>query len=285
MLKNTTFDDRYDLLDIEGFKYSDLGLTDDDLACLLNLNIIFLSEYPKWYMLDGELYYYKTYHIYDELFLNELIKQFNLRSVKYQLVKNGDEVGIISKSFRKKPSKFYDYDDYFKHKGIEVPRTLVSLDKELSKILTEENKKKMMDDFYKLLAFDIFIGQLDRGDYNLNIEEKTETSLAPIFDNGCSLVDYFSYNSSFDSIYLPLKKYGGCVDEDNIYFFNLIKNNRILYEYLCKCLDINVLKVLKSTIEKNHIIVPYGEKRELESFFDKRKDKIDYTLKLMQHYK
>ena len=130
MFENIRIDKNYidKLFDIDGYHYSNYPeFTVDDLILLLDLNPIFISEYSNWYLINGKLYYYKKHGLFNEIFLSEISHEFDLKNIKYNIVKNGDSIGLISESFRKKPYKFYDYDDYFKHKGYKVPRTLTNL--------------------------------------------------------------------------------------------------------------------------------------------------------------
>ena len=107
MFKNTKVNDKYikSLKNIYDNYYEKCNITTEELAKILNLNIWFINEYPDWYYINDKLYYYKDYTIFNELFLSELIKEFKLKSVKYELVKNSNMIGIISESFRNSNNK------------------------------------------------------------------------------------------------------------------------------------------------------------------------------------
>ncbi len=288
MFKNTKVNDKYikSLKNIYDNYYEKCNITTEELAKILNLNIWFINEYPDWYYINDKLYYYKDYTIFNELFLSELIKEFKLKSVKYELVKNSNMIGIISESFRNSNNKYYDYCSYFNNKRVQVPRKLINLDQTFNNILDEENKIKLMNKIYRLASFDIFCGQNDRSDGNLVfVENNNKISLAPIFDNGCAFIDKYNYDSSFDNLFMPEKSHKGIIDNYNLYLFKLINNNKVFYKYLTKALDIDVKEILKRTIEKYHLVVPFKDKRELINFFDKRKDRIEYTLTLTDKYK
>ena len=284
MFENTKVEEKYasKLKNIYKKHYEKCNISTKSLSKILDLDSFFINQYPDWYLIDNKLYYYKDYFIFNELFLSELIKEFNLKSVKYKLVKNGRMIGIVSKSFRDNESKYSDYNIYFHRKGIKVPRRLVDLDNELSKLLEEKNKIEIMNMFYRLTAFDIFVGQSDRSDANIVFKENDKTTLAPIFDNEFSFEDKYEYSSSFDKLYMPEKLYKGIIDNYNVYFFNLINNNKELFKYLTKSLDIDINEALNRTIEKYHLLIPLSDRNKLINFIDKRKKRIEYTLKLSQ---
>ena len=285
MFSNSKVNENYKktLVNISKYHYSCYnGMDAHVLSKELGLNPLYIYNYSSWYIINDKYYYYKKYNIINELFLSELAKEYNLKCVNYKLVINGNKTGIISESFRNKESKFYNYDDYFINKGIKVPRKIISLNKKIKALLNEKDYKEFINNIFKLTAFDIFSGQNDRSDGNLVIEGNEFTKIAPIFDNEGAFFDKYEYYSCFDRLYLPEYNSKELINQDNEYLFDLILNNKILYDYFIKSLDINIHDVLKRTIDKYNLYVPLKDKIELNNFFDNRKKRIENTLRLIK---
>lgn len=264
----------------------------------LGLNSAFFLAYNNWYIVNGKLHYYKNFYknIFNELFLSELVKEYKLKNLEYKLVNSKDGVGIISESFKKPDKKYLDYDYYFNSFGIKnEPDNMPMLNKTLKKLISDKNRIKLMNEFYRLTAFDFFSGQTDRSAGNLIFEIGDETCLAPIFDNESSL-NYVKLNSkkiNYKVLYASLLTafdhlefyFGDYLSDSNFYVFNLINNNFEFYKYLCLCLDIDINKILDRTIEKYGLIVPECDRKELLDFFDIKKSIIESTLSLAKKYK
>lgn len=174
------------------------------------------------------------------------------------------------------------YEDFFIDKGYRAPNTLRSLERTFSKMLHENNKKRIVDDFYKLTSFDIFTGQADRGSSNVVIEENTETLLAPIFDNEYAFYDNSKYCSAFDIICIPEI---GSLRINNPHLFNLLSKNKTFLKYFTKSLDIDVFRLLKNTTQKYNFLISNEEIEFIINFFDNRKKRIEHTLTLMNKHK
>ncbi len=275
-----------DLMDIKEYHYSkNKSMSDDKLSNILGLSKDFLQQYNNWYLINNKLYYYKDYSIMIEVFLSELAKEFNLKSVDYQFVTRGKKLGIMSESFKDNDSKCYHYNEYFKSKNIYVPRSISSLKEALSEVINNNNKIHFMNDIFKLMSFDILCGQHDRSDGNITIMENNNISLGPIYDNELAFFDNDEYYSSFDRVYLPDYYNLELVDKCHKYLFKLINSNIELFNYLNKALDIDIYKVLQNTIKKYNLVVPRSDKKELIRFFDNRKIKIERTLSLAKKFK
>lgn len=272
---------RNNLLDIKDHHFAKY-ITFKDLSSMADLDVDVLMGKSDWYLINGKLYYFKANHIFTELFTNEMIPEYDLRNLNYDMVKRSKQLGIISESFRVKPSKFFNYEDFFIDKGYRAPNTLRSLERTFSKMLHENNKKRIVDDFYKLTSFDIFTGQADRGSSNVVIEENTETLLAPIFDNEYAFYDNSKYCSAFDIICIPEI---GSLRINNPHLFNLLSKNKTFLKYFTKSLDIDVSRLLKNTTQKYNFLISNEEIEFIINFFDNRKKRIEHTLTLMNKHK
>lgn len=277
MLRNIRLKDN-NVMNIDGFHYYETpGFSMKKLCKMLSLDSSFLKTYNDWYVIDNELYFFKPYRKFTELFMQELIEEYDLRHVTYRLAYSDDTLGVISKNFKDPNNKYYDYDTYFIRNGIEVPRDIERLSSAFDKLLDKDNKKKIMEEFLKLTVFDWFSGQIDRGDTNLIIEKRDNgTFLAPIFDNGCSLEIYNTeYNSSFENLdFSPRYEY--CKEEE--YILYLLTKYKTLRDYLSKSLDIDIRKILRRTLEKYKLELSKEDQQKIIRFFDFKKDLITRKL-------
>ncbi len=296
MFKNTTIDKKYQnrILNVDDYHLdAEIDINASFLSYNLNLSSDFVKSYNAWLSINDKLYYYKSHEIFNELFLSELAHEFNLKSLDYRLATFKNETGIICESFKEKGKTYSDYDHFFENKKLKVPRSIITLSKTLSNIVSEDNKKEILNNIFRLTVFDFFCGQTDRGDTNLIFECSDKLSIAPIFDNGSSMympsnpkrrneILFANYYSSFDNLYFPTDNY---YNIDTVYLLDLIVNNKEFYNYLCKALDINLNSILKRTIEKYHLVVPHQDKKDLNDYFDIKKRIIYNTLTLVKQYK
>lgn len=247
----------------------------------------------SWFQLDDGLYFFKKKDIFNELFLSELIKEYKVRCVDFSLAVFKDNIGIISKSFRKKNKKYYEYDDFFNAYDIIAPKKLTILNHMFRQILTDKNRMKIMNDFYRLTVFDWFTGQNDRTSFNMIFEVGDDLKIAPITDNGSSLIYirdedkelekyYRIYMSVFDHLVFPINDK---LNKKSIYIINLINNHLEFYKYLCKSLDVDINTILNRVIEKYNLIVSKSDKEQLISYFDKKKNIVERTLSIANKHK
>lgn len=247
----------------------------------------------SWFQLDDGLYFFKKKDIFNELFLSELIKEYKVRCVDFSLAVFKDNIGIISKSFRKKNKKYYEYDDFFNAYDIIAPKKLTILNHMFRQILTDKNRMKIMNDFYRLTVFDWFTGQNDRTSFNMIFEVGDDLKIAPITDNGSSLIYirdedkelekyYRIYMSVFDHLVFPINNK---LNKKSIYIINLINNHLEFYKYLCKSLDVDINTILNRVIEKYNLIVSKSDKEQLISYFDKKKNIVERTLSIANKHK
>ena len=71
MFNNVTItkDGKKDIIDISGRRFNQVTeLSEDDLSRLLKINSELFKFYTNWYLLDGNLFYFKTDYIFNEIF-------------------------------------------------------------------------------------------------------------------------------------------------------------------------------------------------------------------------
>ncbi len=259
------------------------------LSLVLGSSPELLKRYNSWYSISDKLYYFKDVLIFNELFLSELIREYNLRSVNYSLASANGGLGIISESIKDKNKKYFDYDCFFRLVNGSVPSSIGEIKNIFQNKISDSNGEELIKELFRLTAFDYFTSQTDRSEKNIIFElDKKGIHLAKLFDFGSSLQssnninDYSVYNSSFETLHFPTDKN---ISYEHEYLFYLINNNAEFYRYLCKSLDIDIHKVLKNTIEKYKLCVPNSDKNELFKFFDTKKRIINNTLTLARKYK
>ncbi len=274
-----TKDGKKDIIDISGKRFNQVTeLSDDDLARLLKINSELFKFYTNWYLLHGKLFYFKTDFIFNEIFLSELAHEFNVRCVQFMLAKDGKNVGVISRNFRKKTFNYYNYIEFCEKFFGEVPRDIESFKSKLYSKFDKENADMLMEQIFSLIAFDFFSGQNDRTHINVTFEEKGgSATLAPMCDNGVAfhLGDFNTYAACFDKLFFP---YDNMIDPNQLYLLKLIRENAIFYDKLSKALNINIKDVLERTLEKYKIRMSTLEKIKVNDFFGAKCDVIERSL-------
>lgn len=268
-------------IDITGKRYDEISsLTKNDLSSILKIgDNDFFDFYTDWYILNDGLYYFKTKFIFNELFLSELAHEFNLKCVEYKVAYDKNNIGIISKNFRKRKSLYYNFND-FCHKTFNgITEELNSFKRELELIYGISVTEKLIDEIFSLVSFDFFSGQNDRTFLNVLFETNSSDiiSLAPLTDNGLAFdrEDMYSYISCFGSFYFP---YDNVLDSFQINTLKLIKGNVSFYNNLCKALDININEVLLKTLEKYKFKMSMIERCKVNDYFSFKKDIIERSL-------
>ena len=177
MFNNVTItkDGKKDIIDISGRRFNQITeLSEDDLSRLLKINSELFKFYTNWYLLDGNLFYFKTDYIFNEIFLSELAHEFNVKCVQFMLAKDGKNLGIISRNFRKKTFNYYDYMEFCNLFFGEIPSDIETFKSHMYAKFDKENADKLMEQIFSLIAFDFFSGQNDRTHINVTFEEKME---------------------------------------------------------------------------------------------------------------
>lgn len=209
----------------------------------INLDEIIRYTYGKPYFLWNQDIYYTKYFNLNELIGEEIANILNLKSVHFELFRNTNgEVWLASKNFKNENYKYYQYyDDII----IELTKSRINC---LQKYcLNNENYNYLLDNISKLFALDVYMGQNDRCNLNLQLEkDKTGyLDLAPIYDYSDSAWDDNIVYDNFINCFMEL--------EDYTDFFLLHPNSLNLFK---KVKSINLLKLIDNIQEKNHFKLP-----------------------------
>lgn len=281
MFNNVTItkDGKKDIIDISGRRFNQVTeLSEDDLSRLLKINSELFKFYTNWYLLDGNLFYFKTDYIFNEIFLSELAHEFNVKCVQFMFAKDGKNLGIISRNFRKKTFNYYDYMEFCNLFFGEIPSDIETFKSHMYAKFDKENADKLMEQIFSLIAFDFFSGQNDRTHINVTFEEKNgNVLLAPMCDNGVAfhMGDFNTYVSCFDNLYFP---YDNIIDPSQLYLLKLIRENILFYNKLYKALDIDIHELLDRTLEKYKIRMSTIDKIKVNDFFGSKCDVIERAL-------
>ena len=282
MLSNVrlTKEARKDVVDISGKRFDQVtSYSKDDMASMLQIDPLTFKFYCDWYLIDNKLYYFKSDYMFNEIFLSELAHELGIKCVDFKLSDNGKFTGIISESFRRDGFNYYDYMELEREFFLHDSRSIVDFKYLASDAFGEDESKKLLDEIYKLIAFDVFTGQFDRVPSNVTFEldSKGNIELAPLCDNGAAFntTRFNTYRSCFGDLAFPVDKY---IDSCQLETLKLVRDNLAFYNEFEKLVNINVKDVLERTLEKYKLKMSESKKCDLYGFFDEKKDSIERTL-------
>ena len=262
----------------------------DRLSREINIEELKLDCYYWWYKLNDGYHYFKFEYVVTELLMAELFNSFGLDTVDFGLAKHGSKVGIISKNFRRQGMNYYDLDQFLNKKGGDrfnfYCNEYSDVDSELSILLKEKDKVKLMYQLNRMLALDFLTGQRDRFGRNIVLEENPETSsvtLCPLTDNSMIFDDWLdSYQGFFQSLVFAMEglKLEDIDDPYVIETLKFIRSNRDLSSSLENTLDVEFENIIRRTIDKYGLIIPKKYQKEMLDYINKKKRIIENSLVL-----
>lgn len=188
---------------IEGFIDVNKMLKDNIASCdenelnILNYKGAFNTKINFSFNYDNEEYFYKYKYnsiAYNELVACELLEDFKLPHIEYDLAIFNGCKGVMSKNYKDNYSSYISgediLNDFWKDDlYVEQHNNLDDIWDALEyRYRNHENKRKIISDLMnkivKLYLFDIIACQSDRHSLNWEIKENSnEIDLAPIYDN------------------------------------------------------------------------------------------------------
>lgn len=229
----------------------------------------------------GKEYYYKEsefFSPYSEVIISELLKDFNINHVNYDLACIADHKGLLSKSFRKKNACYLPgyklLGNYTGESDIYMIEEYNSLENLWMAIYEQykdpEITKKLVDQIIDLYIFDIIICNHDRHSFNFEIEEyKGEVNLAPIYDNERFLMsDYTSLNVDDNKLNIY----------DNLEYFINISSSEYLDRIKDKLWIIsedNIKKAYNSIEKRIGASIPTEIKEGYLEKFNKHRERLE----------
>ena len=164
-----------------------------DSSGFIELDNITIRDYQKvpdsncyTFTYKRKRYYFKparkVEYIYNELVAYEIAKDFGLEAVPYTIASFNGQVGSLSEDFMK-PGMVYLEDMLISFYGNDRNKcNLSDVEFMLQERYSSEFATKISNQLIDLLMFDLIIGNIDRHDRNIIINEQEER-LSPVFDN------------------------------------------------------------------------------------------------------
>ena len=263
---------------------SQLSMSDLEFSKLSGIEVDILEWYYSWCILDDGIYFFKNHDIFNELFMSELAYEFMIRCVTFKLARDTSisrisDVGLISKLYRQKDKEYLMYSDFCRRFFSKFINDLFLFRKESEVCFGSENTDVLMNDIFKLISFDIFTGQWDRGEHNFYFEcgNDNVVRLSPLCDNGLVFSEDLNCFCPFGDFSLSSDNY---YDYDSL--VKLLKREDGMRECFLKLLDIDIKKVLERTCDKYRILFSLEDENKLLEYFDVRKKEINKILKLVK---
>lgn len=245
---------------VSGKKYKDLELFEKK----------YLTMIKKY---KGDIYYLKNpyvlnigyFDVMHELLGSYLASSIDLDTVKYQIAKEQGHFVIASKDFKESCCKYYypgDFCDKFNYN----PENNIDSIKFLETLcLSKDEKERLIEQFCKILALDIYMMQVDRNNHNIQfkIDEKDRLSFAPLYDYSLSYVfkDDMS-NFNIENPFVLIR------NPENIK--ELIKRYPALGDYLNKLIKYNLIDCIDSIFDEYSFSKKEIEYEDTVEFYKKK---------------
>lgn len=215
-----------------------LGFIDLDKLHIKNKKVINVFNSFS-FIFNGKRYFFKelknTNQCYNELIGYELARDFGLLAVPYDLASYDGFCGYISENYLR--DGYVYLEDILKkyYSNTRYKNNLNDAVIAISNVYSEEFANNIRFDLIKLLMFDIIIGNYDRHDKNIIIDEK-HARLGVVPDNEMMLSSDAMYNQyygfkMFDGDRNTLDNLLSYLDEDGLRFFmskiQIISNENI----------------------------------------------------------
>ena len=174
-----------------------------NLAKSINIESDLLSTYNNWLKINNKYFYFKSNNAFQELLIEKLFEEVKVRTVKHQIVKFNDEIGIISQNYRKPNLLYYYFSEIIT--GYNSENNFIEINNSIKKVMKHEDYENYLNQMFKIIAIDILFGQYDRWEYNVFFaKSKEHICLAPMFDNGCIFLEDYNdiliYGSCFGTL-------------------------------------------------------------------------------------
>ena len=210
--------------------------------------------------IDNDYYYFKNASVIGSFFsrnnifniINELLgtyysKLLDLDTVEYDIGMSDDFLFSISKLFYKDNVEYQYINKKYKTTSIMCYDPL-NMFQYLS-LLDQIEDRELLNNYLKLIAVDLKMGQLDRHNYNIILcNENNKTSLAPIYDYSSSFsLSSYSWNTKiYDNPLLVVGK-------SSFALTMLSKNFPQINEYLDVLYSSSIIDVLNFIQDEKNI--------------------------------
>lgn len=249
-----------------------------NLAKSINIESDLLSTYNNWLKINNKYFYFKSNNAFQELLIEKLFEEVKVRTVKHQIVKFNDEIGIISQNYRKPNLLYYYFSEIIT--GYNSENNFIEINNSIKKAMKHEDYENYLNQMFKIIAVDILFGQYDRWEYNVFFaKSKEHIYLAPMFDNGCIFLEDYNdiliYGSCFGTLSFSTEY------EDYFTTDTLRKFSQMVCS-LEKALNLDLSKIFDNLELEYKIKICKEIRTQIQSYYDIHRKMVEQTLKFVR---
>lgn len=249
-----------------------------NLAKSINIESDLLSTYNNWLKINNKYFYFKSNNAFQELLIEKLFEEVKVRTVKHQIVKFNDEIGIISQNYRKPNLLYYYFSEIIT--GYNSENNFIEINNSIKKAMKHEDYENYLNQMFKIVAVDILFGQYDRWEYNVFFaKSKEHICLAPMFDNGCIFLEDYNdiliYGSCFGTLSFSTEY------EDYFTTDTLRKFSQMVCS-LEKALNLDLSKIFDNLELEYKIKICKEIRTQIQNYYDIHRKMVEKTLKFVR---
>ena len=249
-----------------------------NLAKSINIESDLLSTYNNWLKINNKYFYFKSNNAFQELLIEKLFEEIKVRTVKHQIVKFNDEIGIISQNYRKPNLLYYYFSEIIT--GYNSENNFIEINNSIKKAMKHEDYENYLNQMFKIIAVDILFGQYDRWEYNVFFaKSKEHICLAPMFDNGCIFLEDYNdiliYGSCFGTLSFS-------TDYEDYFTTNTLRKFSQMVCSLEKALNFELSKIFDNLEVEYKIKICKEIRTQIQNYYDKHRKMVEKTLKFVK---
>lgn len=249
-----------------------------NLAKSINIESDLLSTYNNWLKINNKYFYFKSNNAFQELFIEKLFEEIKVRTVKHQIVKFNDEIGIISQNYRKPNLLYYYFSEIIT--GYNSENNFIEINNSIKKAMKHEDYENYLNQMFKIIAVDILFGQYDRWEYNVFFaKSKEHICLAPMFDNGCIFLEDYNdiliYGSCFGTLSFS-------TDYEDYFTTDTLRKFSQMVCSLEKALNFDLSKIFDNLELEYKIKICKEIKTQIQNYYDIHRKMVEKTLKFVR---
>ena len=249
-----------------------------NLAKSINIESDLLSIYNNWLKINNKYFYFKSNNAFQELLIEKLFEEIKVRTVKHQIVKFNDEIGIISQNYRKPNLLYYYFSEIIT--GYNSENNFIEINNSIKKAMKHEDYENYLNQMFKIIAVDILFGQYDRWEYNVFFaKSKEHICLAPMFDNGCIFLEDYNdiliYGSCFGTLSFS-------TEYEDYFTTNTLRKFSQMVCSLEKALNFELSKIFDNLEVEYKIKICKEIRTQIQNYYDKHRKMVEKTLKFVK---
>ena len=249
-----------------------------NLAKSINIEPDLLSTYNNWLKINDKYFYFKSNNAFQELLIEKLFEEVKVRTVKHQIVKFNDEIGIISQNYRKPNLLYYYFSEIIT--GYNSENNFIEINNSIKKAMKHEDYENYLNQMFKIVAVDILFGQYDRWEYNVFFaKSKEHICLAPMFDNGCIFLEDYNdiliYGSCFGTLSFS-------TDYEDYFTTDTLRKFSQMVCSLEKALNLDLSKIFDNLELEYKIKICKEIRTQIQNYYDIHRKMVEKTLKFVR---